>query len=43
LSISTRYPDEIESLLKQYTKDRTKQILEQTREVIIWLKKNLKK
>jgi HEPN domain-containing protein len=41
LSIPTRYPDELENLLKQYTKKHTKHILDTTNEVLLCLKKNL--
>jgi len=41
LSVPTRYPDELEKLLKQYKKDRTKQVLNQTKELLLWLKRNL--
>ncbi len=41
LSVPTRYPDELESLLKQYKKDRTEKILVQTKELLLWLKEKL--
>ncbi len=41
LSVPTRYPDELESLLKQYNKDRTRKILSQTKELLLWLKEKL--
>lgn len=41
LSIPTRYPDEIKMLVKQYKKDKTQEILKQTGELLLWLKKKL--
>lgn len=41
LSVPTRYPDELESLLKQYKKDKTEKILIQTKELLLWLKEKL--
>lgn len=41
LSIPTRYPDELEKLLKQYKKERTKKLLNQTKELLVWLKERL--
>jgi len=41
LSVPTRYPDELENLLKQYKKDRTEKILIQTKELLLWLKEKL--
>ena len=40
LSIPTRYPDELEKLLKDYRKDLTEKILNHTKELLSWLKKN---
>ena len=39
LSIPTRYPDELERLLKDYTKDDTHKVLEKTKELLSCLKK----
>ena len=41
LSVPTRYPDQLKKLLKQYKKDRTKKVLNQTKELLLWLKRNL--
>lgn len=39
LSVPTRYPDDLKRILKEYKKDRTKEILEQTKSALTWLKK----
>lgn len=41
LSIPARYPDELTKILKQYDKERTKKVLDQTKELWGWLKKKL--
>lgn len=41
LSVPTRYPDELEKLLKEFRKDRTKEILNKTKELLTWLKGKL--
>ncbi|MCD6471786.1 HEPN domain-containing protein [Candidatus Aerophobetes bacterium] len=41
LSVPTRYPDEIETLLKQYNKVRVKDVLKMSRELLLWLKERL--
>jgi HEPN domain-containing protein len=41
LSVPTRYPDELEKLVKQYRKGRTKKVLNQTKELFRWLKEKL--
>ncbi len=41
LSIPTRYPDELERLLKDYKEDNTKEVMEKTKELFICLKKML--
>jgi len=38
LSVPTRYPDEIQKLVKQYSKKKTADILESTRKGLLWLK-----
>ena len=40
LSVPTRYPDEIRKLLKQYKKDKTKDVLKQKKGLLLWLIKN---
>ena len=37
LSVPTRYPDEIMKLLKQYKKDKTNDVLKQTKGLLLWL------
>jgi len=39
LSILTRYPDELERILNDYTSEATKEILEKTKELLLCLKK----
>jgi HEPN domain-containing protein len=41
LSVPTRYPDELENLLKQYKKEVTEKILNRTKELLLWLKEKL--
>ena len=38
-SIATRYPEDIEVLKKDYTQEAAKQILSQTKEALVWIKK----
>ncbi len=38
LSVPTRYPEKIEKLIKQYKKEETRVILDQTKELLQWLK-----
>ena len=38
LCVPTRYPDELEKLLKDYKKDLTEEILNQTKELLLCLK-----
>jgi len=40
LSIPTRYPDQLKSALRQYGKKETKNILDETKKVLKWLKQN---
>jgi len=39
LSVPTRYPDELDSLLKHYKKEKVKKILDRTRELFLCLQK----
>jgi len=39
LSITTRYPDELKKLIKVYNLETTKQILNNTKEIQQWIKK----
>jgi HEPN domain-containing protein len=41
LSIPTRYPDDLQKLLKDYTKAKTSKVLEQAKEVLKWLRARL--
>lgn len=41
LSVPTRYPDELERLLKDYKKENTKEVLKKTKELLTCLKKKL--
>jgi len=41
-SIPTRYPDELAKLFKIFTKDKTGQILVETKEILKWLTEKLK-
>jgi len=41
LSVPTRYPDELENLLRQYRKGRVERVLSQTKELLLWLKGKL--
>jgi len=43
VSVPTRYPEELEKLLKEYSKDRTRTIFDKSKEVLEWLRKELKK
>jgi HEPN domain-containing protein len=42
-SVVTRYPEDIDSLQKQYTQDVVKEILVKSREVLQWIKKEFTK
>ncbi len=42
LSVPTRYPDELERLLKDFKKDITLKTLEQSKDIVLWLKKKEK-
>ena len=42
LSVPTRYPDELEKLIVQYNRKRTKIIINQTKELLQCLKRKLK-
>ena len=39
-SVATRYPEDIEKTLMDYTKERTLVIIENTKQVLEWMKKN---
>lgn len=41
LSVPTRYPDDLETLLKQFKKGTTEKVLNQSKELLSWLKKKL--
>jgi len=38
LSVPTRYPDDLEKMVKNYYKEKTKELLENCKEVLEWLK-----
>ena len=42
-SVVTRYPEDIEKLQQQYTKDVTKDILEESKKVLEWINKLFQK
>lgn len=37
VSVPTRYPDDLQRILKDYDKKRTKEVLDQSRKVLQWL------
>lgn len=39
-SVATRYPDDIQRTLKDYTKERTLEIIRNSKQALQWLKKN---
>ena len=39
LSIPTRYPDDLQRMMKDYTQEKTGEILEKSKEVLTWLEK----
>lgn len=39
VSVPTRYPDDLQKILKNYDKNKTEDILSKSKEVIKWLKK----
>ncbi len=39
LSIPTRYPDDLQRMMKEYTQEKTGEIFERSKEVLRWLKK----
>jgi HEPN domain-containing protein len=41
LSVPTRYPDQLQKLLKDFKKDLTRKMFRQTKEVLEWLKKKI--
>jgi len=41
MNIATRYPDELEKMLKEYDKDRTKKLLIKSKETLEWIKTQL--
>lgn len=43
VSVPTRYPDELEKLLKEYSRDKTQLVLRQSEEVLKWLTERLEK
>jgi HEPN domain-containing protein len=43
VSVPTRYPEELEKLIREYSKDRAAEIFGKSKEVLIWLKRQLNK
>lgn len=43
VSVPTRYPDDLQRMLKDYDRERTKEIVEKGKEVLQWLKTQLEK
>jgi len=43
VSVPTRYPDDLQKLMKEFETNRTKEILENSKKVLEWLKENLQK
>jgi hypothetical protein len=43
ISIPTRYPDDLKKMQKDYNKKRTGDILDKSKEILKWLKGQLKK
>jgi len=43
VSVPTRYPEELEKLIKEYSANRTKNILDKSRKTLRWLKQELEK
>lgn len=41
VSVPTRYPDDLQTMLKDYNEKRTKEIIEKGKEVLKWLKTQL--
>jgi HEPN domain-containing protein len=41
MNIATRYPDELEKMLKEYNKDKTKKLLIKSKETLEWIKTQL--
>ena len=41
VSVPARYPDNLQKMLKEFNKLKTKEILEQSKEVLKWLKVKL--
>ena len=41
LSVPTRYPDELDRVLKQYDARRTEEILKFSKKLLLWLKRNM--
>lgn len=39
-SVATRYPEDLQQLLKDYTKEKASEIIKNSKEVLVWLKKD---
>ena len=38
-SVATRYPEDLQQLLKDYTKEKASEIIKNSKKVLVWLKK----
>lgn len=38
VAVPTRYPDDLQRMLKDYNKDKTREIVDKSKEVLKWLK-----
>ena len=38
VSVPTRYPDDLKRMLKDYDKEKTKEVLDNSKEILTWLK-----
>lgn len=43
VSVPTRYPEELQELIKEYSKDKTKNLLDESEKTLKWLKQELEK
>jgi HEPN domain-containing protein len=42
-SVTTRYPEEMDSLIAEFSESKTRRILQQVQEIVQWLKSELKR
>lgn len=43
VSVPTRYPDDLQRILGEYDRERTKKLLDEAAEILLWLKTELEK